>query len=96
MSTIRPLYDRIAFIRDDVKEVSEGGILVPGGVDEEPDFGTVIAVGTGACLPDGTIRPMTVKPGDRIIVSKGTGSEVDLDGQKIVIVSEPEIVGVMS
>lgn len=96
MNTIQPLYDRVAIKRDDVQEVSNGGIIVPGGVDEEPDMGTVIAVGTGGTLPNGTIRPTTVKPGDRIIISKGVGTEIDLNGEKIIIVSEPEIIGVIS
>jgi chaperonin GroES len=96
MSTIRPLYDRIVIKRDEVETVSAGGIYVAGGLDDKPEMGTVIAAGPGGVLPDGTVRPTTVKPGDRVIVSKGTGAEISIDGEMVLVVSEPEIVGIVS
>ena len=96
MSTIRPLYDRVVVRRDEVQEVSEGGIHIPGGVDDKPDKGTVVAVGQGKVMDDGTIRPPTVKEGDTVIVSKGTGTEIELDKETLLIVFEQDIVGVIS
>ena len=96
MSAIRPLYDRVVIRRDKVEEVSEGGIVLPGGIEDEAGKATVVAVGQGKLLDDGTIRPMTVKEGDRVIVSKGTGAEVEFEGETLVILPEQDIVGVLS
>lgn len=96
MSTLRPLYDRVVIRRKEVEEVSKGGIVVPGGLDDKPDEGTVVSVGPGKVLEDGSIRPTTIKPGDKVIISKGTGMETELDGETLVIVNEEDVVGVLS
>ena len=95
MSTLRPLFDRVIIKRDEAKETTDSGIVIAGG-GEEPTTGTVIAVGTGKVLEDGSIRPMSVKEGDRVIVADGTGLEQEHEGESLVIVFEQDIVGVLS
>ena len=95
MSTLRPLYDRVVIKRDEAATVSEGGIVIAG-EGEQPDIGTVLAAGQGKILEDGSVRPMSVKEGDRVVVAKGTGMETEYDGEPVVIVFEQDIVGVLS
>jgi len=87
---IRPLRDRVAVKKDAKEESSDSGIYL-GKDAEAPDVGTVVAVGDGKVLEDGTIQPMTIEVGDRVIIS--TGEEVTVDGEKLVILFEQDIIG---
>lgn len=92
---IRPLLDRVIVKRVPEEQKTEGGIIIPDTVQEKPLEGVVVAVGKGKVLDDGRLRPLDVKPGDRVLFVKYAGSEVKLDAQDHVALREDDIVGVI-
>jgi chaperonin GroES len=92
---IRPLYDRIVVKRLEEKETIQGGIIIPDSAKEKPQEGEVIAVGQGKRLDTGKVVPLDVKPGDRILFGKYSGSEIKLDGEEYVIMREDEVLGIL-
>ena len=92
---IRPLHDRVIVTRLEAEEKSAGGIIIPDTAKEKPQEGKVIAVGKGKRMEDGTLIPMDVKPGDRILFAKYAGSEVKIDGKEYIIMREDDILGVL-
>jgi chaperonin GroES len=93
---LRPLYDRIVVRRIEEQEQRQGGIIIPDSAKEKPQEGEVMAVGKGKRLEDGSLIPLEVKPGDRILFGKFSGSEVRLDGEEYLIMREDEVLGVLS
>ncbi len=93
---IRPLYDRIVVKRIEDKETIQGGIIIPDSAKEKPQEGEVIAVGQGKRLDNGKVVPLDVKPGDRILFGKYSGSEIKLDGEEYVIMREDEVLGILA
>lgn len=75
---------------------SAGGVFLPDTAKEKPQEGRVLAVGTGRTLDNGTKLPMDVKVGDKIIYSKYSGSEVKIDGKEVLIISEKDVLAIMS
>jgi len=92
---IRPLQDRVIVKRGAEEEQTKGGIIIPDTAKEKPLEGTVLAVGNGKVLEDGTVRALDVKPGDRILFAKFAGSEVTLDGEEHLVVREEDILGII-
>ena len=92
---IRPLHDWVIVERLEAEERSAGGIIIPDTAKEKPQEGRVIAVGKGKRNDDGTLIPMDVKEGDRILFSKYAGSEVKIDGKETMFVREGDILGVI-
>ncbi|HXN49861.1 MAG TPA: co-chaperone GroES [Bryobacteraceae bacterium] len=92
---IRPLYDRIVVRRLEEKETIQGGIIIPDSAKEKPQEGEVIAVGQGKRLDSGKVVAPDVKPGDRILFGKYSGSEIKLDGEEYVIMREDEVLGIL-
>jgi chaperonin GroES len=92
---IRPLYDNVLVKRKDEETVTAGGIVLPGSAKEKPNQGEVIAVGNGALLENGEIRPLTVKVGNKILFGQYSGNTVKIDGDEFVIMRENEIYGVI-
>jgi chaperonin GroES len=92
---LRPLYDRIVVRRIEQQEQKQGGIIIPDSAKEKPQEAEVVAVGRGKRLEDGTIVPLDVKVGDRILFGKYSGSEVKMDGQEYLIMREDEVLGVI-
>jgi chaperonin GroES len=92
---IRPLYDRIVVRRLEEKETVQGGIIIPDSAKEKPQEGEVIAVGQGKRLDSGKVVAPDVKPGDRILFGKYSGSEIKLDGEEYVIMREDEVLGIL-
>ena len=82
---IRPLGDRVVVKRVKEEDKTKGGIIIPDTAKEKPVEGLVIAVGNGKPLKDGKVRPLDVKPGDRILFGKYSGTEVKLDGEDHII-----------
>ena len=93
---IRPLADRIVVKRLDAETKSKGGIIIPDTAKERPVEAMVVAVGNGKMLKTGKLRPLEVKAGDKILLGKYSGTEVKLDGVEHVILSEDEVLAVLS
>jgi chaperonin GroES len=92
---IRPLRDRVVVRRKEEEKLSSGGIVLPGSAKEKPNQGEVIAVGDGAVLENGDVRPVALKIGDVVIFGQYSGNVVKIDGEELVIMSESEIYGVV-
>ncbi len=93
---LRPLGDRVVVEHVEQADKSAGGVFLPDTAKEKPQEGRVLAVGTGRTLENGTKLSMDVKVGDRIIYSKYSGSEVKLEGKEVLIISEKDVLAVMS
>src|SRR5579883_3570315 len=92
---LRPLYDRIVVRRIEQKEQVQGGIIIPDSAKEKPQEGEVVAVGKGKRLEDGSVVPLDVKAGDRILFGKYSGSDIKMDGQEYLIMREDEVLGIL-
>lgn len=93
--TIRPLHDRVLAKRVAEAGKTSGGLFIPDNAKEKPLEATVVAVGAGRRLDDGTIQSLAVKPGDRILIGKYTGSEVKIDGDDHIILGEDDVLAVL-
>ena len=91
----RPLGDRVLVKRVEEEAKTRGGIIIPDTAKEKPQEGEVIAVGPGARDDNGKVQPLDVRPGDRILFGKWSGTEVKLDGQDLLIMKESDILGVL-
>jgi len=91
----RPLHDRVLVKRVESDERSAGGIIIPDTAKEKPMEGEVIAVGPGARDESGKLIPLDVKPGDRVLFGKWSGTEVKLDGKELLIMKESDIMGII-
>ena len=94
--TVRPLYDRILVKRIEEKSQMQGGLHIPDSAKEKPQEAEVTAVGKGKRLEDGTIQPLDVKPGDRVLLGKYAGTEIKVDGQDYLIIREDEVLGILT
>ena len=92
---VRPLHDRLLVRRIEEKEMARGGIIIPDTAKEKPMEGTVLAVGNGRVLENGTKLALDVKVGDRILFGKYSGSEIKIDGEEVLIVREDEVLAIM-
>ena len=92
---IRPLGQRVLVKRLDEEEKSAGGIIIPDTAKEKPQEAEVVALGTGGKDDDGNDIEFTVKKGDTVLISKYGGTDVKLDGDDLLIVSESDILGII-
>ena len=92
----RPLHDRVLVRRIEAEEKTAGGIIIPDSAQEKPSEGEIVAVGSGAKAEDGTVTPLDVKAGDRVLFGKWSGTEVKLDGEDLLIMKESDIMGITS
>ncbi len=92
----RPLHDRVLVRRIEAQEKTAGGIIIPDSAQEKPSEGEVLATGSGARSDDGTVTPLDVKQGDRILFGKWSGTEIKLDGEDLLIMKESDIMGIVS
>lgn len=92
---IEPLGDKIVVKRMDAEEVTAGGILLPDSAQEKPAQGKILAVGNGKMLTDGSRAEFQVSEGDRVLFSSYAGSEIEIDGNHLLIMSESEILAVL-
>ncbi len=86
-----PLHDRVLVKRLEAEETTKGGIIIPDTAKEKPQEAEVIAVGKGRVSEDGKVLPLEVKKGDKVLIGKFSGTEVNIDGEEHVIVREEEI-----
>jgi chaperonin GroES len=92
---IRPLQDRIILKRIPEEEKTKGGIIIPDTAKEKPLEGRVVAVGNGKVLENGKVRPLDIKPGDRVLFIKYAGNEVKINGEEHLMLREDDILGVI-
>ena len=92
---ISPLGDRLVVSPAEETEQMRGGLYIPDTAKEKPQQGTVVAVGPGRLNDDGDRVPMEVKPGDRVLYGKYSGTEVSLHGDDYLIVRESDVLAVL-
>ena len=92
---IQPLGDRILVKPLEAKEVKKGGIIIPDTAKEKPQEGKVVAAGKGKITEDGKVLPMEVKPGDRILYGKYSGTEIKIDDEDHLIMHQEDILGIL-
>src|SRR5918911_2736003 len=95
MPKFRPLHDRVLIRRVEQEAKTAGGIIIPDTAKEKPQEGEVIAVGPGARDETGKLQPLDVKPGQRVLFGKWSGTEVRIDGEDLLIMKESDIMGVV-
>jgi chaperonin GroES len=91
----RPLHDRVLIQRIEQEDTTRGGIIIPDTAKEKPMQGKVIAVGPGAKAEDGTVTPLDVKTGDRVLYGKFAGTEINIDGEDYLVLRESDIMGIL-
>lgn len=92
----RPLHDRVLVERIDEDEKTAGGIIIPDTAKEKPSEGKVVAVGSGTKAEDGSVTPLDVKSGDKILFGKWSGTEVTVDGKELLIMKKSDVLGIIS
>jgi len=93
--SLKPLDDRIVIKQSDAEEKSTGGILLPDSAQEKPQIGKIVAAGPGKLLDDGKRARMSVKKKDEVLYAKYSGSDVEVDGEKYVILRESDVLGIV-
>lgn len=88
---VKPLYDRVLVKRLESEQTSAGGIIIPETAQEKTQYGAVVAVGEGKVVADGTLRPLKIKAGDKVLFGKFSGTEVKVSGEEYLILREDEI-----
>ena len=92
---LQPLGDRVVLTRDESEEVTAGGIVLPDSAKDKPARGTVVSVGDGRVLDDGTRSELQVKVGDRVIFSSYAGETFKVDAQELLLMREDAILAVI-
>ena len=92
--TLKPLADRVVVKMTEAEETTKSGILLAGSAQEKPQIAIVVSVGPGGEV-DGKTVTMTVKPGDGVITSKYSGTEVKCDGEEYIIVRQSDILAIV-
>jgi chaperonin GroES len=92
---IRPLHDRLLVKRVEEERTSAGGIVIPDTAAEKPIRGKVLAIGKGKLLENGDVRALDVKVGDQVLFGKYSGTEVKVDGEKLLVLREDDVMGVL-
>jgi len=92
---IRPLHDRVIVKREEEERMSSGGIVIPDSATEKPIMGKVTAVGKGKILEGGDIRPLDLKVGDKVLFGKYSGTEVNFEGDELLVMREEDVMAVV-
>jgi chaperonin GroES len=95
MSKFQPLYDRVLVKRVEGKTKTDGGIYIPETAKEKPYEGVIVSTGEGRITEDGDIYPLIVKEGDRVLFGKYAGTEIQVEGEDLLIMREEEILGTL-
>ncbi|GAA4641766.1 co-chaperone GroES [Pontixanthobacter gangjinensis] len=92
----RPLHDRVLVRRIEADQKTAGGIIIPDSAQEKPSEGEIVSVGSGSKAEDGTVTPLDVKAGDRVLFGKWSGTEVRVDNEDLIIMKESDIMGIVT
>ncbi|MGE5610337.1 MAG: co-chaperone GroES [Bacillota bacterium] len=95
MAKLRPLGDKVLIKRVEAETKTKSGIVLPDTAKEKPRRGKVVAVGQGKRLEGGQYAPMGVKKGDEVIFASYAGTEIKVDGEELMIMSEEDILAVV-
>ncbi len=93
--SIRPLGEKVLVKRMTAEERTAGGIVLPETAKEKPKRGTILSVGNGRLLDDGTRKPLQVRKGDKVLFTSYAGTEVKVDGEEVLIMDESDILAVL-
>lgn len=93
---LKPLGDRVIVKQDEAEETTASGLFLASETKEKPTTGVVLAVGEGRVTDDGKTIPMPVKEGDRVVYSKYGGTEVEVGGEKVVILRSDDIYAIQA
>jgi chaperonin GroES len=91
----RPLHDRVMVKRIEQEAKTPGGIIIPDTAKEKPMEGEVVAVGSGARNEQGAVIALDVKPGDRVLFGKWSGTEIKIEGHDYLVMKESDIMGIV-
>jgi chaperonin GroES len=95
--TIKPLHDNVVIKPQEAQKTTKAGIVLPDTVDKgKPEQGAVIAIGTGKILDNGTVAKMSVKVGDKVMFKKYAADEIEIAGEKVILISESDILAVLN
>ncbi|MEP5936995.1 MAG: co-chaperone GroES [Erythrobacter sp.] len=92
----RPLHDRVVVRRIEADQKTAGGIIIPDSAQEKPSEGEIVAAGEGARDDSGARITLDVKPGDKVLFGKWSGTEVKIDGEDLLIMKESDIMGIIA
>ena len=92
---LRPLHDYVIVRRITAENLTSGGIVIPDAAAEKPSQGEIVAVGNGRSLKGGRLVPLDVKPGDRIMFGKYSGTEIKFDDEELIAMRETDIMAVL-
>jgi chaperonin GroES len=92
---LQPLGDRLVVQREESEEKTSGGILLPDSAKDKPTRGTVISIGDGRMLENGSRAPFQVKPGDRVLFTSYAGEQIEIDGEEFLLMGESEVLAVL-
>lgn len=92
---LKPLHDRVLVRRTESEEKTKGGLIIPESAKEKPSEGEIVAAGPGARKDSGELIEMGVKPGDKILFGKWSGTEVNIDGEELLMMKESDIMGII-
>ncbi len=92
---IRPLQDRVIVQRIESEEKTASGIIIPDSAKEKPQQAVVVSVGKGKVREDGTLQPLDLKAGDRVLFGKYAGTEIKIENNEYLILREDDILGVL-
>lgn len=95
MKHVKLLNDRVLVELDKEEEKTSGGIIIPEAGRDTPDTGTVVAVGPGKVLDNGTKVPVTVEVGNKVMITKGKGTDVEIENSELLVVEEEDIIAVL-
>ena len=95
MAKLRPLGDKILVKRVEAESKTKSGIVLPDSAKEKPKRGKILAVGTGKRLDNGDLAQLSVKKGDEVIFTSYAGTELKLDGEEVMIMSEDDVLAIV-
>ena len=93
--SLQPLGDKVVVERDESESKTAGGIVLPDSAKDKPSRGTIVAIGTGKLLDDGTRGEMQVKKGDRILFTSYAPETITIDDEEFLLMSESDILAVI-
>ena len=92
---VRPLADKVLVKRLEAESTTKGGIVLPDSAKEKPKQGTIVALGDGKLLEDGSRAKFQVKKGDTVLFSSYAGTEIKLDGEEYLLMDESDILAII-